>query len=209
MSRRVLADFDAELLLRLGNRTDITSTMRGFFLQDAARSVANAVVDPALQKTTNMTLAGSTDNIDPTAAPNNLTDIWWAESLKNLTDGWFIVPADRQEIEQLITKQSGPPFRYYWFGGKFYFDTLANGAKTIQLWYKRKPAEFTVSPETDSIFDVVIIMKAAQIGFETVRDFDEAAKQRAMIGQYVRENNLPVNMAKLDDYRQGLQVRLR
>jgi hypothetical protein len=52
-------------------------------------------------------------------------------------------------------------------------------------------------------------MEAAKIGFETVRDFDEAAVQEKMITVWAEKQNLPVNMAKLNDYRQGFRVRFR
>lgn len=201
MARRVLADFDAELTLRLANRSDITSTQRGFFLQDAYKSICNRFVHKELQATTTGTITAATDYWTPSA-----TDIWWPEMLRNVTDGYLIDIDDKENIEN-ATKQSGQPHRFYWFGGTFYFEAKPTVNTSVKLWYVMNPIEFTVSPLIDQIFDSAIIMLAAVIGLNTVRDFAEAHIQDVQYNNYVTEHKLPLRQAKLIDHRTGLKVR--
>jgi hypothetical protein len=52
-------------------------------------------------------------------------------------------------------------------------------------------------------------MEAARIGFETVRDFDEAEKQLQIFRMEAASKKLPLDQAKLNDYRQGFRVRFK
>jgi hypothetical protein len=81
----------------------------------------------------------------------------------------------------------------------------------LRIWYKRKPADFSGddSSELDEMFDPFIIMEAARIGFETVRDFDEAEKQLQIFRMEAASKKLPLDQAKLNDYRQGFRVRFK
>jgi|SRR5262245_16576342 len=205
MARRVLANFDAEVKLRLSNRTDVTPTMRGFFVQDGYFGVCNFFDHVELQKIAPAeTLGNGTDTLTPAA-----TDIWYPTKLRNMTDGYLIRLESQDVVERAQTKPTAPPYTYYWFGGKFYFESLANGAKTLKVWYKSKPAEFTVSPIIDQIFDPLIIIEAARIGFESVSDFQGEAEQRKRFDEWVIRRNLPIDKAKLNDWRQGFKVKFR
>lgn len=208
MARRGYTDIDAELLLRLANRTDITSTQRGFFIKDAYLNVAMMFKHKEIEKETspNETLPIGADRFTPTT-----TDLWFPQMLKNATDGYVIPRESKERVERLITKPTAPPYRYYWWGGNFIFEALANTQKSIHIWYKRKPVDFsgTQNSELDELFDPLIIMEAARIGFETIRDFEEAETQKKLFIAEVERKKIPVEQEMLNDYRQGFKVRFQ
>lgn len=203
MARRVLADFDSELLLRLANRTDVTETQRGFFLQDGYRWICNAWEHKELQGTVLQTLDAGEDSItlDSTA--------WNPVFVRNLTGDYPLNPADLDEIEEIAHPDSDHPSKYCWWGGDLVFDTTAITAQSLRIRTKATVEDFVTSPVIDQLFDVAIIMVAAIIGFETVRDFDEAAKQKIQFENWMKEVKLPILQEKLNDYRTGIQVRMR
>lgn len=206
MARRNYNDIDAELLLRLANRTDITSTQRGFFIKDAYLNVAMMFKHKEIEKTVLETLSLASDTLTPTA-----TDIWFPTLLRNQTDGYIIPLESKERVERLQVKPTAPPYRHYWYAGVFIFESLANTAKSIKVWYKRKPTDFSGanSSELDELFDPFIIMDAARIGLETVRDFDEAEAQKKLFLAEVAGKKVPVEQAMLNDYRQGFKVRFK
>lgn len=207
MSRRTFNDIDAELLLRLANRTDITSGMRANFIKDSYLNIAMMFRHKEIEKiTTAETIALGADTCTPIA-----TDLWFPRMLRNTTDGYIIRNDSLERIERAQTKPTSRPYTYYWFNGVFHFEALADTLKTLKLWYKRKPVDFsgTTSSELDELFDPFIIMDAARIGFETVRDYDEAKEQLQLFNAEVARKKVPVDEAKLNDYRQGFKVRVR
>lgn len=207
MARRTYNDIDAELLLRLANRTDITAQMRGNFIKDAYLNIAMMFVHKEIQKTTaSEVIALGSDNLTPAA-----TDLWFPTALRSVTDGYIIRQDDQNRVERAQTKPTSRPYTYYWYGGVFYFECFADTQKTLKIWYKRKPIDFsgTTSSELDELFDPFIIMEAARIGFETVRDFDEAEKQEGLFRAEITRKKVPMDQAKLNDYKQGFRVRLR
>lgn len=207
MSRRSFNDIDAELLLRLANRTDITTAQRAFFIKDAYLNIAMMFVHKEIQRiTTAETIASGSDSLTPVT-----TDIWYPTFVRNSTDGVILDPDSQERIERLQTKPSAPPYKFYWYGGVFYFDSFANTAKALKIWYKRKPVDFSGSSnsELDELFDPFIIMDAARIGFETVRDYDEAKVQKGLFMAEVANKKIPVEESKLNDYHQGFKVRFR
>lgn len=206
MARRARADFDAELLLRLANRTDITSTQRGFFLDDAYLKICNLFRHVQLQAiSATETLLINQDNWTP-----SVSDFWYPTALRNVTDGYIIRPDSLQRVERAVTKPTAPPYTYYWYGGVMYHESFANTQKTIKVWYKKiPPAWSTGSPVFDQIFDKLIVPYAAEIGFETVRDFDNAEREARLATKHATENKLPLDDAKLDDYRTGWKMRFK
>jgi hypothetical protein len=117
----------------------------------------------------------------------------------------------QERVERAQLKPTSRPYTYYWYGKTFYFESFADTAKMLRIWYKRKPADFSGddSSELDEMFDPFIIMEAARIGFETVRDFDEAEKQLQIFRMEAASKKLPLDQAKLNDYRQGFRVRFK
>jgi hypothetical protein len=204
--RRTFADLDAELLLRLANRNDITVAMRAHFIRDAVLNIAMLFRHPELELNATETLALGDDFLAPTA-----TDIWFPSSLRNETDDYLLRLEARERVERSSLKPTAPPYTYFWYRRVFFFEAKANTAKQIKIWYKRKPVEFSSSAncELDELFDIFIVMDAARIGFETVRDFDEAQKQLALFSAEAQRKKIPLDQAKLDDYRQGFRVRTR
>src|SRR5262245_27604740 len=100
MARRVLADFDAELLLRIGNPNNITATQRVFFTQYAYRWLANIIPHTELETFANETINSPDDSLTPAVA----TNLWWPIMLRNLTDGGPpLEPDDKERIEVLTT----------------------------------------------------------------------------------------------------------
>lgn len=211
MARRVLADFDTEVKQRLGNRTDITATQRGFFVQDGYFFVCKAYEHPELQYETGITsapelVAPGVDRLVPSA-----TDIWWPTQVKNVTSGFIMNPEDMDVIDN-YSKVTGPFQRYYWYRRVFVFDTTgdASANTTVAIKYRRKPPEFTSSPLIDQLYDPLIILAAARIACETVRDFEAAAALDNMYRRYETERGIePTKKEDLNDYRTGIRVRTR
>jgi hypothetical protein len=181
--------------------------MRSFFIHDAYLNVAILFKHKEIEmEVGNETLVLNQDRFTPVA-----TDIWFPTFLRSVTDGYLMRPSSQEQVERAATKPTAPPRKFYWYGGNFIFDVFSNTDKLMKIWYKRKPVEFTGtgSSELDEMFDPLIIMDAARVGFETVRDFDQAKQQVQLFSQYVTEKKLPVDQAKLNDYQQGFRVRTR
>jgi len=207
MARRTFADFDAELKLKLANRSDITATMRAFFINDGYYVISGMMDDAALQGyVSNQANAADSDRFTPTPA-----DFWWPIKIKlSGNAGQFLRGDDIENVDSYATgKPAGPPFRYYWFGGQVVLDTKSVSGDTFQMWYKKKPVELVAgnSAVFDSVLDPLIPMFASIIGLGTVRDYDEAGKQAQFALKWIEVNNLPVNKAKLANWMQGFQVR--
>lgn len=205
MARRTFAAIDAEVLLRLGNRDDVTSSQRAAFIRDATLNVAMLFRHPEIQKFADVTLSQGEDSL-----LDVIPDLWFPTFLRNQTDGYIITLESQERMEKAGTKPTARPYKYYWYGRVFYFDSLSDTDKTIRVWYKRKPVEFsgTDSSELDELFDPFIVMDAARIGFETVRDFDQAAVQLKLFQTEADRKKLPLDQAKLNDYRQGFRPRV-
>ncbi len=196
---------DTELDLRLGKRTDITSTMRGFFINDAYRKVALEFDHPEVQATDETTLSSAADSFTVDAG-----DVWWPRFIRNVTDGWLLDPGQKEEIENM-TKVSSAPRRYYWWGETFYVDTLADAVKTMKVWYIKTLTDLSGANESilKQEWDAVIIMNAAIIALQSVREWDEAHAQDVEANNYISKMRLPTRQAKLDDRGTGFQVRKR
>lgn len=205
MARRVLADLTAEILFRLGNRTDLTTTQRGFFLQDAYLRVAKAYDHVELEGEGTESLLITSDVL----TPSSITDLWWPTQVKDNTNGYLIDPEDKDVIDS-YTKVASPPRKYYWYRSRFVFDSLSAATITIGLKYKKKPVAITVSSVLDEIYDILIILKAAKIGFETVRDWPSAQVMAGLYKEYEITNGLmPTEKEQLNDHHQGIRVRHR
>lgn len=204
MSRRVFADFDDQLNLRLGKRADVSAAMRAQFLNDAILKLSGMYVHTQLQGVSAGTLAQGLDSFVPTE-----TDLWWPEVVKDLTSGRILNLDDKENIEQM-PKRAGVPALFYWFNDTFYVDVLADAARSMRVWYIRKPATFSAgSPVLGEEYDPLVLMWAGKIGFESVRDFDEADAQGKQISMFLSGVNFPPRQAKLNDQRTGIKVRMR
>jgi hypothetical protein len=180
--------------------------MRSNFIKDAYLAIAILFRHKEIQKTATETLAINSDTLTPT-----VTDLWFPTFLRNVTNGYPIRQESQERIERAQTKPTARPYTYYWYGGVFYFESLADTVKSIKIWYKRRPVDFSgsQSSELDEMFDPFIIMEAAAIGYETVRDFAEADAQRKGFLREAQRLKLPLDQAKLNDYRQGFRVRFK
>lgn len=206
MARRTYTDIDTELLMRLAKRTDVTADMRSHFIKDALLNIAALFKHKELQLVTNETILIGASSWSPVA-----TDVWFPTMLKNTTDGYIIRQESQVRVERAQTKPISRPYTYYWYGGVFYHESLADTQKAVELWYKRRPVDFSgsASSELDEMFDIFIIMDAARIGFETVRNFAEAEKQLGLFRAEAERKQVPLEQAKLNDYRQGFRVRFK
>lgn len=207
MARRDFTAIDDELKLRLANRTDITAAMRASAIKDAYLDIAIRFRHKEIEKiTTSETIAQGSDNLTPIT-----TDLWFPTFVRNQTDGYNLRLESQEKVEKSKTKPTSKPYTYYWYGGVFIFESLADTAKTMKIWYKRKPVDFSgvQNSELDELFDPFIVMDAARYGLETVREYDEAEKQLKIFEAEAVRKKLPVDQAKLNDYRQGWKVRLR
>lgn len=206
MARRVLADFDAEVLLRLGNRTDITAAQRGQFIHDAYLMIANAFVHPELQGKGLETLPDG----DFSCVPGSITDLWWPELVQDDGTGRLIDMKEKDEIEAQ-KRTTGTVSEFYWWGNTFYFNRIQDGALDLNIWYKKKVVAMTAgqSPVFDELYDPLIPMRAARIGHESVGNQKMADVQEAQFRNYVDVMRLPVWEAKKNDRRKGFVVRTR
>lgn len=204
MARRTFESMQALIMTtRTGNRNDVTDEMVEQWLNDALKRIANEFVLPELQGETTETLGLGSDRITPVTS-----DIWWPDAVKNDTDGPFILNRSKQEVDHQRTKRSSAPSRYYWWAGKFVFDTLANTAKTVRIWYVKNPGYWTTGESVlDSLYDGLIEDYATMRGLQVLRDYKAAHLVEVQTNNWLSRQNLPVRQAKLDDYRQGVQVR--
>jgi hypothetical protein len=203
MARRLLADFDAELLLRLANRTDITAAMRNTFLNDAYRWACISYKHPEIEAETTGTLAAAADEIIPLAS-----DVWWYETVQNSDTGRVLEVGDKDVIENMI-KQTAEASKFYWWASRLRTDRKAAAITNFALWYVKKVPEITTSPLIDELFDPILIMKAAGIGLSTVRDFKESAMLNAEIDKYTQQWSLPKRESKKVMTGAAMKPRLR
>ena len=205
MARRQLADIDAEVLQRMGNRTDLTPVQRDFFIQDAYLRVAKMYEHAELQGAGSDILVGGTD----TLVLSSVTDLWWPTQVRDTTSGFVLIPEDRDQIDSML-KYQGDPHRFYWYNQKFVFDVNAITGRPITVKYKRKPTALVTVSTLDQIYDLCVIMMAAKIGLETARAWDDALKIRALYKAYEQDNGMvPVHQEMTNDYRTGFVVRMR
>lgn len=204
MARRTFTSMQNLIMTtRLGNRADVTSEMVEQWLNDALERIANEFILTELQGETTETLTLGSDRITPVTS-----DIWWPDAVKNDTEGRFLVSTQKTEIDHQRVKRSAPPSRYYWWAGNFVFDTLANTAKTIRIYYVKKPGYWTSGESVlDSLYDGLIEDYATMRGLSILRDYKAAHMVEVQTNNWLSRQNLPVRQAKFDDYRQGVQVR--
>jgi hypothetical protein len=196
---------DSELLLRLGNRTDVTASMRGHFIDDAYRRVAYDYDHKQLDETVDLYIP-SGDDRQP--QPD---DMWFPVQLKNLITGRLIRPTDKDWIDSM-QKASGDPHQFYWWKDEFVFDTYARVDMHTQLKYKKNPVALEAGDVSvlDELYDMLIILKAAQIGFETVRDWEAAKSLAGLYSKYEVDNGLmPVDKEKLNTWQSRIKVRTK
>lgn len=202
MSRRTFTNFDTELSLRLANRTDITSAIRGFLLNDAMFKLGKHYEHSQLQVYEDETQLISTDYFDITAA-----NLWWVEWIRNTTDNRPVTIGDLNKLEALA-KRTGPPFQYHCRGSRIFTDTIADTAKTMRVFYIKKPAQWSAGEAPfDEDFDMLILLWAHKLGLESVRDFEAADAVGKQIGMYVSGMKFSVRQQKLNDENAGMRVR--
>ena len=206
MARRTLNDFDAELLVRLANRTDITPVMRSFLLNDAMFKVGIMYEHSQLQKTSIEPQLIGTDTFDIAGG-----DLWWVEHMWNMTDNRTVTLGDMDKIEAMI-KRTAPPMQYFTRASSIFLDSISNTAKQHRVFYVKKPAQWTVVTDPapyDEQYDQLLLMWAAKMGMETVRDFEAADLIGKQIGMYVSGMKLPVRKQQLNDINSRMPVRFR
>lgn len=203
MARKTFADMQGYVAARLGNRTDVTNTMIEQWLNGALKRISNSYEHKELHGLATETLTAGADSITPAA-----TDIWWPVNVKDSTNGPFLKPAERTEIEALQAKPSGNPVRYHWWGSVFYFDRQPAANTSIKIWYYKKPAYWTSGNSVLSDeYDDVVEMFASLLGHNHLRDFQGAHFQEVEINNWLADMNLPVLKARMDDYDAHVQPR--
>jgi hypothetical protein len=204
MARRTFTDSTAELLLRLGNRTDATEALREQWLNDAMYKCGMHYDHRVLQQVEDMSLLVGEDTFDEP------TDMWWPEWLFNATDGRPITLGDRDLIEA-VDKQTTTPTRFYTWGSAFYFNCIAEETKTVRVYYVEKPTRWA---NTDTLpyeenYDILVLMWATKIGLTALRDLEEAAAVGQEIGMYTSGMRFPLREQKKNDRLTGVQVKFR
>lgn len=208
MSRRVFSDFDAELLLRLGNRTDITSTQRGFFLNDALRMIVNEFAHPEYELSGEFTVQAGDYFLQDNGA-NDVDDIWWPMFVQDAETGRSIDERALSKIEAQL-RVEGTITEYYWFNNTFFFNRIAEENTDLVIWYKKVVAEWSDgSPGFNQIYDPLIPMRAAQIALDTIGDQEAAHIQETAYSNYTTRMKLPKYEANRNDRRKGISVRTR
>jgi hypothetical protein len=204
MARRDFAAFDAELAVRLANRTDITAAMRGYLLNDAMFKVGSMYDHTQLQKTSTETQLITTDTFTIIDA-----DLWWVEWIRCTTDNRPVTLGDMDKLESRA-KRTGPPSQYYTRGSTIYTDTIVDTAKSYDVRYVKKPTQWsTGAAPFDETFDMLILMWAHKMGMETVRDLEAADLVGKQIGMFVSGMKFPIRKQKLNDIDSHLVARFR
>ena len=205
MSRRVLADIDTEVLLRIANRTDITSTIRAHLIDDAYRWTALTFEHPQNEETTTGTITAATDVLTPVA-----TDVWVPVLVKDTTNNKNLVMGDKYVIEE-GSKMTGNPTKWFWWEGVLYIDRKPSADTACKIWYLKTLVEIASGESSifDRAFDPIIIMKAAELGLSTVRDFKEAHVLSVEIDNYTSQWSLPKRKVRHSTERAGFRPRMR
>ena len=201
MARRTFERIDVNLALRTGNRADVTAVMRGEWINDALLKCANEYEHPETEGRGDEPLGIAVDVLTPTV----ITDLWWPVALKNLTQGRMMRPDDRDRMENVLTKPSSPPSRFYWWGNKFYFDSLSSAAQDIRVWYRRLPAEWSTGESVlAKVYDIILELYAAENAYNFLREFDKAELAAREAKAYAADMHLPTAQARLNDYKNAL-----
>jgi|SoiMethySBSTD1v2_1073268.scaffolds.fasta_scaffold1233641_2 hypothetical protein len=204
MARRTFADASAELLLRLGNRSDAVDPLREQWLNDAMYKCGMHYDHRVLQRTVEIPLlAGSDTFVEPTS-------MWWPEWLYNVTDGRPVTMGDRDLIEA-TDKQTTTPTRFYTWGNAFFFNSVAEEDKVIRLYYVERPVRWAgaaVLPYEEN-YDILVVMWATKIGLTALRDLEEAGAVGQEIGMHVSGMRFPLREQKKNDRLTGVQVKFR
>jgi hypothetical protein len=205
MARPTFADFDARLLLRLGNRTDITADMRNQSLDSAYYYVANVFEHPALEKSATATLSAAAESFTL-----SVTDFWWPTIVKDTTNNRVLIPREMDSLER-NRKTTGNPGVYAYYGDAFYVDRKPSASTAMKVFYVARPAEPSSSENSvlDAVFDMLIPMYGAMFAFEDVRDFDERSAQNKAANEYLGRMKIPWRQERLSDASSGLRVRMR
>jgi hypothetical protein len=204
MARRVYADFDSQLHVRLAKRTDISAADREQLLNDAIIGIGNEFAHPELEGTFTATVSLGSQTVTPAE-----TDISYISFLKRTDTGREIEHKSKEEIERRDI-DTGSISEYYWWGGVITFNFLADAATAIKGWYKKLPARFTTgSPVLRELYDPLIIMRAAKLGWESIGNLKKAHEQEVLFNNYIKEFKIPSHEAEKNDSRKGIQVRTR
>lgn len=205
MARPDFDAFDARLLLRLGNRTDVTADMRNAALDSAYYYIANIFEHPVLEKTVTGTLA-----IDAESFTISATDFWWSTIVKDTTNDRVLIPREMESLEK-YRRTSGNPGVYAYYGEVFYVDRKPTVACTMKVFYAARPGEPDGSDTSvmDPVFDMLIPMYGAMFAFEDIRDYEERDKQNVAVNQYLARMKIPWRQERLSDLSAGIQVRTR
>lgn len=208
MARRDFDDFVTNVGTRLGNRSDISSDLCAWFLNDARDRCCAEYEHPQLEKAANETLTTGTDTF---SAISNTTDLWWPVMVRDSTNGPILEPGDKQLVEGIATKPSGKPSQYYWWSGLFYFDKKPTTNTTIRIYYIKQLSYWATGEVSglDRMFDVLIEILATAIGFDFLRDYPAAQASEAMAARYADKMGLPVRKARLDDWQSRIRVRTK
>jgi hypothetical protein len=205
MARRVYADHEAELHVRIAKRTDITAAQRGHFLNDALLWLINEYPHPEYEGIANETILISTDEL----LPITITDFWWPSLIKNSTTGRPIDGSSKEDIESR-QKVSGEVTEYYFWAGKLFFDRIASAATNIRIWYKKQPAFWSsgVSP-LQALYDSLVPIKAAVFVLSAIGDQKASHLQETEYNNHARLLRLPSHEAERNDRTAGIRVRMR
>jgi hypothetical protein len=203
MARRTFERIDANLQLRIGNRTDVTAVMRGEWINDALLRCANEYEHPEMEGIVVETLPKGKDFLVPSVA----TDLWWPVMVKNAVSGTICRPADRERLEQGIMKSNGPPARFYWWNNTFYFDALPTADNPIKIWYRKLPAEWAAGVSVlAKAYDLILELYSSENALNFLREFDKAELAAREAKAYVSDMNLPKRAEKLNDYKTGFEA---
>ena len=205
MARPNFDAFDARLLLRLGNRTDVTAAMRNESLDSAYYYIANVFEHSVLEKSVTGTLVANAESFTVSA-----TDFWWPTIVKDTTNDRVLIPRDMDSLER-YRKTAGNPGVFAYYGQTFYVDRKPAANTAMKVFYVARPAEPAGSNTSvmDPVFDMLIPMYAAMFAFEDVRDFEERDKQNIAVNQYVERMQIPWRKERTNDMSAGIHVRFR
>ena len=168
-----------EIIARLGNRTDIgaralTWLNDGYFELLLSPRFSFYELDAS---TTFVTVDGTR-----TYSLAATTDLWFLLTVRDTTSTRRLRQAHVREFDE-IQHVEGPPSRYARFANTLELDPTPDAVYTIQLRYRKRPAELVLGGThvLGREWDEVLVALAVLKGREALEQTEQAAAQRQLV----------------------------
>lgn len=188
LARRSFANLRDELLRRLGREGDTTSSSRVEHLIDAAyRLLSGFWHHHQLEESVAKALAAGTDNVSITGTPYVVVGAVLYDQAGTTSLGRLLPQSPAYLFGKL--QDTARPKHYTRFGSSLFFDSKADAAYSVKIFYVRRPVDpdfaAGATAETDRLFDEVILELAQEIGFGTYWSPELSALATSWLGRYL------------------------